>query len=74
MIVPTYNERDNLPTLAERVLNQPVAIDMLVVDDGSPDGTGDIADALAKKHPSMCSIGPGRMDWVVPIAMGFDGP
>ena len=53
VIVPTYNERDNLPTLAERVLNQPVAIDMLVVDDGSPDGTGDIADALAKKYPSI---------------------
>ena len=53
VIVPTYNERDNLPTLAERVLNQPVAIDMLVVDDGSPDGTGEIADALAKKHPSI---------------------
>ena len=53
VIVPTYNERDNLPTLAERVLSQPVAIDMLVVDDGSPDGTGDIADKLAKKHPSI---------------------
>ncbi|MEL0061866.1 MAG: glycosyltransferase, partial [Verrucomicrobiales bacterium] len=53
VIVPTYNERDNLPTLAERVLNQPVAIEMLVVDDGSPDGTGEIADALAKKHSSI---------------------
>ena len=53
VIVPTYNERDNLPTLAERVLNQSIAIDMLVVDDGSPDGTGEIADALAKKHPSI---------------------
>jgi dolichol-phosphate mannosyltransferase len=53
IIVPTYNERDNLPMMAERLLKLPVAVDMLVVDDNSPDGTGRIADELAAKHPSI---------------------
>jgi len=50
IIVPTYNERDNLPRMAERLLNLSVPVDMLVVDDNSPDGTGKIADELAAKH------------------------
>lgn len=53
IIVPTYNERDNLPPLAERLLKLPVPVDLLVVDDNSPDGTGQIADELSKKHPSI---------------------
>ena len=47
VIIPTYNERDNLPRVARRVLSLPVSVDMLVVDDNSPDGTGKIADELA---------------------------
>jgi len=53
IIVPTYNERDNLPPLAARLLGLPVKVDMLVVDDNSPDGTGKIADDLAAKHPEI---------------------
>src|SRR5262245_53145430 len=44
VVVPTYNERENLPPLAQRLLALPTAVDMLVVDDNSPDGTGKIAD------------------------------
>jgi len=53
VIVPTYNERENLPAMAERLLKISVPVDMLVVDDKSPDGTGQIADELAAKHPSI---------------------
>jgi len=53
VIVPTYNERDNLPPLAARLLALPVPVDLLVVDDNSPDGTGEVADALAAKHPQL---------------------
>mgnify|MGYP003873996179 CR=1 FL=1 len=53
VIVPTYNERENLPSMAERLLALPVRVHMLVVDDSSPDGTGEIADALAAKHPEI---------------------
>jgi dolichol-phosphate mannosyltransferase len=53
VIVPTYNEKENLPNMADRLLKLPVPVELLVVDDGSPDGTGEIADALAAKHPSI---------------------
>ena len=48
VIVPTYNEKDNLEIIATRLRAALPAADMLIVDDGSPDGTGDIADQLAK--------------------------
>jgi dolichol-phosphate mannosyltransferase len=53
IVVPTYNERENLPALAQRLLALPVQVDLLVVDDNSPDGTGKLADELAAKHPSI---------------------
>jgi dolichol-phosphate mannosyltransferase len=53
VVVPTYNERENLPLLAERLLNLRVPVDLLVVDDNSPDGTGKIADELSVKHASI---------------------
>jgi dolichol-phosphate mannosyltransferase len=53
VVVPTYNERENLPRLAQRLLGLPVPVDMLVVDDNSPDGTGQIADELAAKYPAI---------------------
>lgn len=53
VIVPTYNERDNLPSLVKRVMAQPVAVEMLVVDDNSPDGTGQLADEIAARNPML---------------------
>ncbi len=53
VIVPTVNERDNLPRMAERLLSLPVGVDLLVVDGNSSDGTGQIADELAAKHPQI---------------------
>jgi dolichol-phosphate mannosyltransferase len=53
VIVPTYNERENLPLLAQRLLALPVSVDLLVVDDNSPDGTGKLADELALQHSSI---------------------
>jgi dolichol-phosphate mannosyltransferase len=53
IVVPTYNERENLPSLTQRLLSLPVPVDMLVVDDNSPDGTGKIADELAAKYSNI---------------------
>jgi dolichol-phosphate mannosyltransferase len=53
VIVPTYNERENLPRMAQRLLALPVAVDMLFVDGNSPDKTGELADELAAKHPQL---------------------
>jgi dolichol-phosphate mannosyltransferase len=55
IVTPTYNERDNLPVLAAGILKHDGAR-MLVVDDGSPDGTGAIADALAAQHPGRIEV------------------
>lgn len=49
VIIPTFNEADNLPRIVPLVLNQDPRIDVLVVDDNSPDGTGDLADDLVEK-------------------------
>jgi len=53
VVVPTYNERENLPPLAKRLLALPTPVDLLVVDDNSPDGTGKIGDELAAKEPAI---------------------
>jgi len=53
VIVPTYNERENLLPLAGRLLALSTPVDMLVVDDNSPDGTGQQADALAARFPQV---------------------
>lgn len=49
VIIPTYNEVENLPLIVEEVLAQDDRISLLVVDDNSPDGTGKVADELAEK-------------------------
>ena len=55
VVVPTYNERENLPVLAQGILSHP-GFRLLVVDDGSPDGTGAIADQLAREHPGRVDV------------------
>lgn len=53
IIVPTYNERENLLRIVPRLLSLPVKVDLLVVDGNSTDGTGKMADELATKHPEV---------------------
>lgn len=48
VIVPTYNERDNITRLVPEILAQDRRLDVLVIDDASPDGTGALAEALAE--------------------------
>lgn len=53
VIVPTYNERENLPAIVPQILAQDPRLEVLVVDDGSPDGTGALADELAAREPRV---------------------
>lgn len=53
VVLPTYNEADNLPGIAEVILQAVPGSTLLVVDDGSPDGTGRIADELAARNPRV---------------------
>lgn len=56
VVVPTYNERENLPVLAARIRESLPEASILVVDDNSPDGTGALADSLAAQTPDAFSV------------------
>jgi dolichol-phosphate mannosyltransferase len=56
VIIPTYNEKENVARIIAAVLSQDESIDVLVVDDGSPDGTGDLVDKLAAENPRVNAI------------------
>ena len=56
VIVPTYNEIDNLPPLVAQLLALPVSLQVIVVDDNSPDGTGRLADEMAAADPRVSVI------------------
>jgi dolichol-phosphate mannosyltransferase len=53
VIVPTYNERENITRLIGSVLEQDERLEVLVVDDGSPDGTGAIVESLVQHEPRV---------------------
>lgn len=49
--IATYNERENLPLVIEQIAAQAPGLNVVVIDDGSPDGTGELADELARERP-----------------------
>ena len=53
VVIPTYNERDNLPRVIPLVLAKDPRIEILVVDDDSPDGTGEVAADIARAQPRV---------------------
>lgn len=53
VIIPTYNERKNIPQLVDQILGLPGEWQILFVDDNSPDGTGQIADEISRQYPSV---------------------
>jgi dolichol-phosphate mannosyltransferase len=56
VIVPTYDERENLPRVVGMILAAGEEFHVLVVDDASPDGTGEVADALVAEHPERVNV------------------
>ena len=56
VIVPTYNERSNIERLVATVLSQDESLEILVVDDGSPDGTGEIVDRIAASNARVHAV------------------
>ena len=74
VIVPTYNEADNLDDLVTQLLALPVNLGVLVVDDNSPDGTGDLADAWTEKEPERVHVihRPGKLGLGTAYIAGFN--
>src|SRR6185437_8584966 len=56
VIIPTFNERENLPLIVDRVHKARPDVHVLIVDDGSPDGTGRLADELAQADPGCTHV------------------
>ncbi len=56
VIIPTYNERENIARMVEAVFGLPVDFDLLVVDDGSPDGTGELVQELQRAYPDRLHL------------------
>ncbi len=74
VVLPTYNEADNLGLMVGELLALPVPnLHVLVVDDNSPDGTGEIADELAARHPDRVQVihRPGLMGLGTAYITGF---
>lgn len=53
VVIPTFNERENLPNIVPLVLEQDPRLEVMIIDDNSPDGTGEMADALAEASPRV---------------------
>jgi len=56
VIIPTYNEKENIEKMIRKVFSLPEKFDLLIVDDGSPDGTGEIVKNLQKEFPDRLHI------------------
>lgn len=56
VIIPTYNEIENIEAIIRRVFSLPVAFDLLIVDDGSPDGTANVVKDLAREFPGRLHL------------------
>lgn len=73
LILPTYNERDNIESIVARILEADERLSILVVDDGSPDGTGEIADAIAKRESRVTVLHrPGKLGLGSAYLRGFE--
>ena len=79
IIIPTYNERGNIQKIVEQILRLNIPGYIIIVDDNSPDGTGELADQLAQKYSSLRVLhrpqkqGLGRAyTYAIKYALGFD--
>jgi dolichol-phosphate mannosyltransferase len=74
VVIPTYNEADNLQPLVTQLFALPIAdLKVIIIDDGSPDGTGEIADQLALQNPGRMIVShrPGKMGLGTAYISGF---
>jgi len=78
IVVPTYNEAESIRSIVERIDAAVPAADIVIVDDASPDGTGELAEQLAAEHPHVCVLhrpekdGLGRA-YLAGFARALDG-
>ena len=72
VIIPTYNEKDNISLIIPAALAQDPCLEVLIVDDGSPDGTGDIVEKMAAENAKVHLLRrPGKMGLGSAYVAGF---
>jgi dolichol-phosphate mannosyltransferase len=72
IVIPTYNERENIARLIEEVQDQAPGADVLIIDDNSPDGTGQLIDSLAATNPRLRALHrPGKLGLGTAYVLGF---
>jgi dolichol-phosphate mannosyltransferase len=72
IVIPTYNERENLPPLVERIFAQVPEANLLIVDDASPDGTGELADEMSRRDARLQVLHrPGKLGLGTAYVAGF---
>ncbi|MBU0713305.1 polyprenol monophosphomannose synthase [bacterium] len=72
VIIPTYNEKENIKTVIEKLENLNIDLDILIIDDNSPDGTGAIIKGLQKSHKNISMIErPDKMGLGTAYVKGF---
>lgn len=72
VIIPTYNEKDNVKKLITEILKQDNLIDVLIIDDNSPDGTGEIVDQVVKQNKRVRVIHrSGKLGYGTAYVAGF---
>ncbi|MGQ9630793.1 MAG: polyprenol monophosphomannose synthase [bacterium] len=72
VIIPTYNERENIETVVSKVLEAVDSVHVLIVDDNSPDGTGEIADELSRRDSRVHVMRrPGKLGLGTAYIEGF---
>ncbi len=74
VIIPTYNEKENIETLIAQLLDLPLDVHVIVVDDNSPDGTGEIVDRVAAESGARVSVihRPGKLGLGTAYIAGFE--
>jgi dolichol-phosphate mannosyltransferase len=75
VVTPTYNEAENLPKLVSALFELPLpGLNILVVDDNSPDGTGQVAEELSEAYPGRISVihRPGKLGFATAYISGFN--
>lgn len=72
VVMPTYNERENVPLIVPKVLSQGPGVEVLIVDDASPDGTGELADRMAETENRIHVMHrPGKLGLGTAYIAGF---
>jgi dolichol-phosphate mannosyltransferase len=72
IVVPTYNEAENIPILLERIdraVKEPYEV--VIVDDNSPDGTAEVAKKMAERYPVKVVVRPGKLGLATAVVEGF---